>query len=298
MARNTSPYPGTAGSSWDFYKVAGASNVVDSCLAEGKLVMAKGGRSCPKVQIKQIDNYYVWADFVLPESRSSTQIAFLDGGTWKGWGLRCYSLEWKGQSWTCNDGTWRADGVGSSSTGAWCNGQNDDFQDNLNVFYGPRPKFSDLKTADAFTFDADYYASKHPDLCLAFGANKTTLLDHYWIYGVNELRQATPGFNPRYYLDHNPDVVKAFGYTGWAARYHWYNYGQDEGRRGAEDFDATYYMDNNPDVKRVYPGAKGALVHWPGAGIKEGRRGALEVDFARDPPRCGHLPAFNGWPAG
>jgi hypothetical protein len=244
-----------------------------------------------------MNNTYVWADFILPKSPHNKQIKYLDGGTWKPWGLRCYSIFWKNQSWTCNDGNWKRDGIQSKSYGAFCQGQKNDDQDNLSVWYGGRPNFDAINEVDPITFDASYYASKYPDLCLAFGADSGALLNHYMTSGRHELRQASPIFDPRYYLDHNPDVVKVYGYTGPAAKNHWNNIGRSEGRRGSVDFDPTYYMNNNPDVRAVFPGPVGAMRHWLDAGIREGRRGAADVDYAGDPPRCGHLPAFRNWPA-
>lgn len=72
-------------------------------------------------------------------------------------------------------------------------------------------------------FDAEFYASRYPDI-VAAGED---LLDHFIRYGGAEGRHPSLSFNSRWYLNENPDVLAA----GLNPLVHYIEYGRDEGRR-------------------------------------------------------------------
>jgi len=44
-----------------------------------------------------------------------------------------------------------------------------------------------------------FYLQNHPDLQGAFGSDFTKVYNHYFKYGINEMRQSSPTFNPKSY---------------------------------------------------------------------------------------------------
>lgn len=72
-------------------------------------------------------------------------------------------------------------------------------------------------------FDAQFYASRYPDV-IAAGADP---LDHFITDGGAEGRHPGPSFNSKWYLNENPDVRS----SGVNPLVHYLEHGRDEGRR-------------------------------------------------------------------
>jgi len=82
----------------------------------------------------------------------------------------------------------------------------------------------------SLVFDAEYYASKNPDVAAAFGEDEAELLRHFKACGMAEGRIASEGFDVFAYREKNPDV-KAVYQENLADYYlHYILYGFDEGR--------------------------------------------------------------------
>ena len=79
-------------------------------------------------------------------------------------------------------------------------------------------------------FDPEYYANKYADLEAAFGHDPNKLWQHFIMFGMNELRQASEQFNPIYYKSHYPDLVGAYGDNNPMYYFHYVAFGINEGR--------------------------------------------------------------------
>ena len=55
-------------------------------------------------------------------------------------------------------------------------------------------------------FDADFYASKYPDIKAAFGTNKDAMFNHFLTCGMKEGRMMNANFDPLAYTAAYPDI--------------------------------------------------------------------------------------------
>lgn len=81
-------------------------------------------------------------------------------------------------------------------------------------------------------FDTKEYADTYPDLKEAFGYDSTLLLDHYFIYGIDEGRVMTGTLDVKGYRASNTDLDAAFGNDWRAYAEHYAEHGRAEGRTG------------------------------------------------------------------
>ncbi len=84
-----------------------------------------------------------------------------------------------------------------------------------------------LKTA----FDADYYASKYPDIKAAYGTDKEAMFNHFLNYGMKEGRMMNAKFDPVAYTTAYPDIKAIIKESDYSNAYiHYVTFGQKEGR--------------------------------------------------------------------
>lgn len=79
-------------------------------------------------------------------------------------------------------------------------------------------------------FDPDYYADKYADLEAAFGHDASALWSHFQLFGMNEARQASAGFNVIIYRERYEDLRKVFGDNMPLYYWHYCYFGINEGR--------------------------------------------------------------------
>ena len=79
-------------------------------------------------------------------------------------------------------------------------------------------------------FDPDYYANRYPDLEGAFGYDHSALWQHFTMFGMNELRQASAEFDPKVYIEKYEDLRKAYGDNYPLYYWHYCYFGKKEGR--------------------------------------------------------------------
>ena len=82
-------------------------------------------------------------------------------------------------------------------------------------------------------FDANYYASRYPDLQAAFGNNQAALFNHFVTCGMAEGRQGCAEFDVNYYRATYADLQAAFGDNLPVYYNHYMTCGKNEGRTGA-----------------------------------------------------------------
>ncbi|MBR4308178.1 MAG: MBL fold metallo-hydrolase, partial [Oscillospiraceae bacterium] len=101
-----------------------------------------------------------------------------------------------------------------------------------------------------YVFDAEYYASKYPDLAELYGTDEAGLYYHFVNYGIEEGRSASPFFDVKYYAAQNThhmtdtfrgNFVKAF--NDFLSIYR-----TDTLRRWSPIFDATLYSKRHTDL--------------------------------------------------
>lgn len=81
-------------------------------------------------------------------------------------------------------------------------------------------------------FNASYYSNRYPDLKVAFGTDKTKLLNHFVTNGMSEGRQGCANFNVQIYKERYNDLQKAFGEDLPKFYMHYIEHGKAEGRTG------------------------------------------------------------------
>ena len=86
----------------------------------------------------------------------------------------------------------------------------------------------------------------------AFGYDSGKLYEHYYWYGIQEGRSASPIFDPKYYLENNADLKRAFGVDYKAAYQHWIDYGCSEGRASSKYYSGKYYKEKYRDLQNAY----------------------------------------------
>lgn len=80
-------------------------------------------------------------------------------------------------------------------------------------------------------FNAGYYATNNPDVKAALGTNEAKLFEHFYTFGMKEVRMAYSEFNPRIYRERYSDLNQVFG-NDWPAYYkHYCEFGKKEGRK-------------------------------------------------------------------
>jgi hypothetical protein len=79
-------------------------------------------------------------------------------------------------------------------------------------------------------FDAEYYASCHPDVVAVLGNSTNALFNHFVQYGLREGRASSPTFDISFYKLAYPDLQAAFGDDVGAYVRHYLRYGINEQR--------------------------------------------------------------------
>ncbi len=139
-------------------------------------------------------------------------------------------------------------------------------------------------------YDYDYYISHNPDIMSAYGGDRSSTLNHFINYGMQEGRQGCEWFDVNSYKNANKDLRAIFKNDLKSYYIHYIYYGLNEGRTavdvntitdpiaalGGMDYslvyDYNYYLDNNPDIKAVFNGDEdAALNHFISWGMQEGR---------------------------
>lgn len=141
-------------------------------------------------------------------------------------------------------------------------------------------------TDSNFTFDANFYLNRYPDLRNAFGYNYQAALNHWNLSGIKEGRRASREFDVLFYLSQYPDLKAAFGTNYTAALNHWITAGIAEGRQGSREVNSTYYLNNYSDLYAAFgQNYRAGLNHWKANGLNEGRKAASQFSvqsyFAR-----------------
>lgn len=157
------------------------------------------------------------------------------------------------------------------------NGQSANNQSSGGQSSGGQSSSSQTKNTAALEqllFNTQYYATVYADLRQAFGYNAGQLRQHYYNYGRNEGRTASPIFDAKYYLSHNPDVARAYGAQNYRAAFdHFLQYGFWEGRQGSPYFCASVYLGLYPDLRGAFGNNYlSAAQHFMSNGIKELRQ--------------------------
>ena len=131
----------------------------------------------------------------------------------------------------------------------------------------------DTNSYDA-VFQAKYYYDRYEDLRSAIGYDENKLMSHYFTYGINEGRVASPVFDIAYYMNHNSDLKAAYGNNRMAYVEHFMNYGMNEGRQGCADFSPTAYKNRYEDLRTAFGNdMKKYYYHFIQYGQYEGRSG-------------------------
>jgi len=94
---------------------------------------------------------------------------------------------------------------------------------------GTAVDLSDL-TSWSSIFNADFYATKYPDLKAAYGNNVNALFEHFKEHGMSEGRQGSAEFKVDIYKANYPDLANTFGNDLKSYYLHYMNYGKTEGR--------------------------------------------------------------------
>ena len=80
-------------------------------------------------------------------------------------------------------------------------------------------------------FDADFYATKYPDIKAAFGTNKEAMFNHFLTFGMKEGRMMNANFDPVAYVTAYPDVKATLKKNDYSKAYeHYVVFGKKEGR--------------------------------------------------------------------
>lgn len=80
-------------------------------------------------------------------------------------------------------------------------------------------------------FDADFYATKYPDIKAAFGTNKEAMFNHFLTFGMKEGRMMNANFDPVAYVTAYPDVKATLKKNDYSKAYeHYVIFGKKEGR--------------------------------------------------------------------
>lgn len=146
---------------------------------------------------------------------------------------------------------------------------------------------------DYLIFDADFYASKYPDLKQAFGNNYDALFAHWEQNGKAEGRAPSELFDPVYYLDSYSDLKQAFGTNYVAAYDHFKTDGIKQGRKSSPVFDISYYRTENPDLYTLTTNLS-LLEHFKGNGMNEGRIASADFNIYNYKKRYPDLVAIFG----
>lgn len=137
----------------------------------------------------------------------------------------------------------------------------------------------------ALTFNETFYLENNPDVQSAvLNGVFTSGLQHFQLFGANELRDPNATFDTSFYANQNPDVVSAIGGGGFGGNLfdHFTQFGAAEGRipdPELSDFDAEQYLAANPDVQAAVDAGTipSAMFHFLQFGQNEGRD-ALDSD--------------------
>ena len=80
-------------------------------------------------------------------------------------------------------------------------------------------------------FDADFYATKYPDIKAAFGTNKDAMFNHFLKFGMKEGRMMNANFDPVAYTTAYPDINAICKKDDYSNAYiHYVTFGKKEGR--------------------------------------------------------------------
>lgn len=79
-------------------------------------------------------------------------------------------------------------------------------------------------------FNPEYYVNKYADLERAFGHDSQKLWQHFCMFGMNELRQASAEFNPVAYKNRYKDLRDAYGDNNPLYYFHYVEFGKNEER--------------------------------------------------------------------
>ena len=80
-------------------------------------------------------------------------------------------------------------------------------------------------------FDAQFYASKYPEVVSIVGNDEKALFNHFVQYGLNEGKTCSPYLNVSQYRENYPDVAQAHDHHWDDIVKHYFNYGIKEGRQ-------------------------------------------------------------------
>lgn len=109
---------------------------------------------------------------------------------------------------------------------------------------------------DPEVFNWQDYLARYPDLREAGLKTEQDAITHWLTYGINERRQASPGFSIQAYLDANPDVKAATSDSALVGIAHFVMYGRAEGRSRGKI--------GAPGVEKPVPSAPAASAIPPG----------------------------------
>lgn len=100
------------------------------------------------------------------------------------------------------------------------------------LFGGMQPISAQAAVPAEFTliFDANFYATKYPDVAAACGGDETMLLNHFVNFGIAEGRQGSAEFDVNVYMNKYPDLKAAFGNDITSYYVHYMTVGKAEGR--------------------------------------------------------------------
>lgn len=79
-------------------------------------------------------------------------------------------------------------------------------------------------------FDAEYYASRYPDVAKALGGDKASLFEHFLAHGLSEGRQVNKDFNVNAYRSSYKDLNAVYGKDIMSYYRHFQNFGKVENR--------------------------------------------------------------------
>ena len=132
---------------------------------------------------------------------------------------------------------------------------------------------SSKETALSVLFDPIFYASQYPDVDMSVSGGASScprLLEHFILYGMDEVRLPFPDFDVEYYKSKYPDV----GDSGLSPIRHFLQYGISEHRDPNPYFNTRYYIEKQLDVmdKVRSENLVGPFEHFLKYGFKMGYR--------------------------
>lgn len=140
----------------------------------------------------------------------------------------------------------------------------------LGAAAAPLGKTSSVTLRDIF--DAEYYASRYPDLQRIFGNDEEKLYWHFLTYGLKEGRNMSPILDVAAYREAYGDLDKVFGDDWDKYVEHFFVYGAREGREEGVLFNPVQYAEAYSDVADTYGNDLTAITkHYMTFGMNEKR---------------------------